>query len=189
VLTYYLKSKTLINLYTYCRNPTLRECEDETHIPKMGTWESSGTPKTSEFDCKGKNTLHWDIIYIIGKLLKCRCRKWACMSHLDICSTSYGKKKGRESNWQFDSQPLKVGNRPNPDACRGGGEWDTPLESSRQELQLCFRPHPNRRSEQKVIVSQSWGSPNRGSFEIPPWEYWDKKPFRCGCHGEAQRIL
>ncbi len=24
-------------------------------------------------------------------------------------------KKGRESNWQFDSRPLKVGNRPAPD--------------------------------------------------------------------------
>jgi hypothetical protein len=41
------------------------------------------------------------------------------MSHLDICSISYGKKKGRESNWQFDSRPLKVGNRPDPDAWRG----------------------------------------------------------------------
>jgi hypothetical protein len=39
------------------------------------------------------------------------------MSHLDICSTSYGKKKGRESKWQFDSRP-KVGNRPNANACR-----------------------------------------------------------------------
>jgi hypothetical protein len=34
------------------------------------------------------------------------------MSHLDICSPSYGQKKGRESNWQFDSRPQKVGNRP-----------------------------------------------------------------------------
>jgi hypothetical protein len=25
---------------------------------------------------------------------------------------SYGQKKGQESNWQFDSRPLKVGNRP-----------------------------------------------------------------------------
>jgi len=40
------------------------------------------------------------------------------MNHLDIYSTSYGKKKGRESNWQFDSQPLKVENRPDPDVCR-----------------------------------------------------------------------
>jgi len=41
-----------------CRNPTLRECEDETHTPEMGIWESFGTPETSEFDCKGENTLH-----------------------------------------------------------------------------------------------------------------------------------
>jgi hypothetical protein len=33
-------------------------------------------------------------------------------------STSYSKKKGRESNWQFDSWPLRVGNRPNPGACK-----------------------------------------------------------------------
>jgi hypothetical protein len=41
------------------------------------------------------------------------------MSHLEIYSTSYGKKKGRESNYQFDSRPLRVGNRLDPDACRG----------------------------------------------------------------------
>ncbi len=40
------------------------------------------------------------------------------MSHLDICSTSYGKKKGQESNCQFDSRPLKVENRPDPGVCR-----------------------------------------------------------------------
>jgi hypothetical protein len=30
----------------------------------------------------------------------------------DIWNTSYGQKKGRESNCQFDSRPQKVGNRP-----------------------------------------------------------------------------
>jgi len=44
--------------------------------------------------------------------LKCRCPKWPRLSHLDICNISYGRKKGRESNWQFDSRPQKVGNRP-----------------------------------------------------------------------------
>jgi len=34
---------------------------------------------------------------------------------LDIFRPSYGQKKGRESNWQFDSRPLKVENRPLPD--------------------------------------------------------------------------
>jgi hypothetical protein len=63
------------------------------------------------------------------------------------------------------------------------------LKSSWRKLQLCFRPHPNRRSEQRVMIIQSPGSPNRDSFEIPPRESQDKKPFGCGCRGEAQSVL
>jgi hypothetical protein len=84
----------------------------------MGTWEFARTPKTSEFDCTGQNTLHWGIFYTIRKLSKFRYRKWARMSHLDICNTSYDEKKVRESNWQFDFQPPKVENRPDPGVCR-----------------------------------------------------------------------
>ncbi len=40
------------------------------------------------------------------------------MSHWDICRTSYCKKKGWESNLQFDSRPPKVENRLDPDACK-----------------------------------------------------------------------
>ncbi len=50
--------------------------------------------------------------------MKRRCLKWARIAHLNIYNTSYGQKKGRESNWQFDSQPLKVRNRPDFLACR-----------------------------------------------------------------------
>jgi hypothetical protein len=32
-------------------------------------------------------------------------------------------KEGRESNWQFDSRPLKFGNRPVPDVCFGSATW------------------------------------------------------------------
>jgi hypothetical protein len=101
-----------------CRNPTLRECEDKTHTFEMGTWESSRTPETLELDCKGQKTSPWGVIHIIGKLPKCRCRKWPRMSHLDIYNTSYGQKKGWKSNWQFDSRPLKVGNWPDPGVFR-----------------------------------------------------------------------
>jgi hypothetical protein len=45
--------------------------------------------------------------------LERRCLKWAWMTHLDIKHISYGQKKGWESNWQFDYQPLKVKNCPN----------------------------------------------------------------------------
>jgi hypothetical protein len=53
------------------------------------------------------------------------------MGHLDIFSISYGKKKGRESNWQFDSRPLKVRNRPESDAFRSNAthRWKALKES------------------------------------------------------------
>jgi hypothetical protein len=89
-----------------CHNLTLKECKDETHTFEMGTWESSWTPEISKFDCKCQNTSHWNVLYLIGKLSKCKCRKWACMGHLDIYSTHYCKKKSQESNLQFDSRPL-----------------------------------------------------------------------------------
>jgi len=80
--------------------------------------ESRWTPKCSESDCKGQNLMAWRVIYIIGKLLKRKCLKWARITHLDIWNISYGQKKGRESNWQFDSRPLKVKNRPDFFVCK-----------------------------------------------------------------------
>jgi hypothetical protein len=111
--------------------PLFEEFEDDIHTPEMGTWESTRTPKTSKLDCRGQNTSHWGVLYIIEKIWKCRCRKWACMGHLDIRNTSYVQKKGRESNWQFDFWPLKAGNRPNPDVCRGSAthHWKAFKES------------------------------------------------------------
>ncbi len=90
-------------------------------LPKSGNLESSGTPKNLKFNFRGQNNLPLSVLYIIRKVLKCRCRKWPCMSRSNICSTSYGRKKGRKSNWQFDSWPLKVGNQPDPSVCR----WST----------------------------------------------------------------
>jgi hypothetical protein len=39
------------------------------------------------------------------------------------------------------------------------------------------------------MITQSPKSPNRDSFETPPWESRDKNPFECGCRREAQSIL
>jgi len=63
------------------------------------------------------------VLSVIGKVLKRRYRKWPCIRHLDICNPSYGQKKGRESNWQFDSRPLKVENRPLPDLRMESATW------------------------------------------------------------------
>jgi hypothetical protein len=81
-------------------------------LGKVGGLESAGTPECLELDRKAQNTSHWGFLSVIGKVLKRRYRKWPRIGHSDICSPSYGQKKGRESNWQFDSRPVKVGNRP-----------------------------------------------------------------------------
>jgi hypothetical protein len=67
---------------------------------QLPLWEmdSRWTPKTSEKDLRGQISMARGAIYIIGKLLKRRCLKWARIAHLDIWNTSYRQKKGRESN-------------------------------------------------------------------------------------------
>ncbi len=98
---------------------SVRECT--LTLPRqlpLGELESQWTPEISKSDCKGQNSSPRRVPYIIGNLLKRRCPKWARITHLDICNTSYGQKKGRESNWQFDSRPRKVRNQPDLLACR-----------------------------------------------------------------------
>ncbi len=63
------------------------------------------------------------------------------------------------------------------------------LESSRNELQDCFKPHPDWRSKQEVMDAQSPRSRTRDSFRTPPWESREKVPFGCSPHGELQRII
>jgi hypothetical protein len=95
---------------------SVRKCEGvNPHTPKaIPLWEmeSQWTPKTSESDFRGQNSLPCGVLYVIGKLLERKCLKWARITHLDIWNTSYGQKKGRKSNYQFDSRLEKVGNRP-----------------------------------------------------------------------------
>jgi hypothetical protein len=159
------------------------KCEGETHTPKSGKLESFGTPENSEPEFRGQISSHSIFLYVIGKVLKCRCPKWPRMSHLDICSPSYGQKKGRKSNCQFDSRPLKVRNRHLQQKC------DMALESFQRELQLWFKPRPDPHSGREVMNAQSPGSPNRDSFRTPLWESQEKEPFGCSLRAELQRIL
>jgi len=81
-------------------SPTLGKSED---------LESSGTSECLGFDSKAQNTSHWGVLGVVEKVLKRRYRKWPRIGHLNICRPSYGQKKGRESNWQFDSRHKKSG--------------------------------------------------------------------------------
>jgi hypothetical protein len=87
---------------------------------ELSLWEleSKWTPESLESNCKGQNPSVRKVLYIIEKLLEHKCLKWAHMTHLNIWNKNYGQKKGRESNWQFDSRPLKVRNQPDFLVCR-----------------------------------------------------------------------
>jgi hypothetical protein len=65
----------------------------------VGSWSPKWTFESSKCNSRGQNPLAWKVIYIIEKLLKRRCLKWVRIAHFDIWNTSYGQKKGRESNW------------------------------------------------------------------------------------------
>jgi len=69
------------------------------------------------------------------------------------------------------------------------GEVQHTFEKLSRRATKFFRSHPNRRSEQRVMIAQSLRSPNWDNFGTPPWESRDKKPFGCGCCGKAQSIL
>jgi hypothetical protein len=99
------------------------KCENATHTPKSGKMESFETPENSEDDLRGQISSPWCVLYINEKLLKLRCPKWPWIAYLDICSPSYGQNKGRQSNCQFDSRPLKVGNWPLPDVASRSATW------------------------------------------------------------------
>jgi hypothetical protein len=61
--------------------------------------ESRWTPKTSEGELKGQISMNCCALGTIEKILERTCLKWARIAHLDIWNTSYGQKKGQESNW------------------------------------------------------------------------------------------
>ncbi len=92
------------------------------HVGSWWEWSPKRILKTLESVLRGQNSMACCAFYINGRLLKCRCLKWARIVHLDIWNTSYGQKKARESNSRefasFDSRPLKVKNRPKILSCR-----------------------------------------------------------------------
>jgi hypothetical protein len=79
----------------------------------FGSLTFDGLPNFERKIAGGQNPLNYRIPYITQKLLEHRCLKWDRTIHLYISNTSYGQKNDQESNWQFDSQPLKVENSTN----------------------------------------------------------------------------
>jgi hypothetical protein len=73
-------------------------------------------------------------------------------------------KKGQESNLQFDFRPLKIKNRPNPDACRGNATRLVGKLSMRVTTLL-------QTSSQLEVLAKSY-NPAKW-WESKPWQFWD----------------
>jgi hypothetical protein len=171
----------------FVATPLWAKCEGEAHTPKSGNLESSETPKNSELELKGQNTSNWGVLGVIGKVLKCRCLKWPRIGHLDICSPSYGQKKGREWNCQFDSRPLKVGNRPLPDVCNRSAtrRWKALDESYKLGSKLV----PIRVRGEKLWTPKVPGVQTGTVSGLLLRSPGKKKSFGCSLRAELKRIL
>ncbi len=90
------------------------KCEDETHTPKSGNLESSGTPENSELHCRGQNTLYWGVLYTIEKVLKCRCPKWPRMTIWTSAAQVMGKRRAGSQIGNLTLDHKKSGIQPNP---------------------------------------------------------------------------
>jgi hypothetical protein len=169
----------------YVATPLWAKCEGEAHTPKSGNLESSGTPENSELKLKGQNTSHWGVLGVIEKVLKCRCLNWPHIGHLYIYSPSYGQKKGRESNWQFDSRPLKVKNRPLPDVRWQCETWR--WKALEESYNIGSDLAPIGLGSLEIWASKVLGL-QRGQFQdsfgTPTWESREKEPFGCSLGGE-----
>jgi hypothetical protein len=90
------------------------ECETHSHkwvralcLPNaLPLWELHlcRSPKCFEHWLKNQTSTILGLYNTIGKVLRCRCLKCPLIVHLDLICMNYDQKKGRESNWEFDSQ-------------------------------------------------------------------------------------
>jgi hypothetical protein len=97
-----------------CRNPTLRQVWGwNSHSPKSGNLESAGTPENSKLDCRGQNTLPWNVIISLERSWSVDVENGLACTILTSAAQVMVERRAGSQNWQFNSQPLKVGNRPN----------------------------------------------------------------------------
>jgi hypothetical protein len=182
-----MKPRSHISCYRECR----RVWGNEPTHSQLGLplWElrSRWTLKFSKSDFKGQNSLDWKVIYTIENLLRRRCLQWACMTHLGTWNINYGQKKGLDSSCQFDSQPLKVKNRPDLLLCRSHATYRWKVLDEGYNFASDLTSIEGLQKE--LWASKVAGIPILGILGLPTWESRDKMTFGCKPCGQAHRIL
>jgi hypothetical protein len=137
--------------------------------------ESWWTFESSENYYKGQNPLDWRVFYIIRKFLKHKCLKWLTWFIWTLLKKVMAKRRARSqicqfgfrvydlrSNWQIWLPTIKSQKSPLFPCLQVA--CNISLKISWWGLQLCFKPHFDRRSAHKVMRPQSCESPNFGNF-------------------------
>ncbi len=180
-----MKSFVYILNIVYVATPLWRSVKMTLTLPKWGLGSPLGLPKTQS-SIAGAKTPRLEVLFIMLE------RSWSVdvenglawaiqTSAAQVC-TNEGS--GVKLTVWLSTTKNRESTRPRCVQVK----CDTSLESFQGELQVCFRLHPNQRSEQGVMSCQSPGSPNWDNFGTP-WESREKVPFWCRCGGVTQRIL
>jgi hypothetical protein len=92
-----------------CRNPTWTKCGGEAqHLEKVRIWSPPGLPNVQSSTTRGKTSR-------IGVFLVSLERSWNVDIENSLALAIRTSATQVMGNWQFDSRPLKVGNRPLPE--------------------------------------------------------------------------
>jgi hypothetical protein len=136
-----------------------------THTLPNVLWEleSLWSSESSKKYFKGQNSVNKRFSYTIGKLLKGRCLKWACMTHFEYLKHMWWPKKGSGVKCQFDSRPLKVKNRPEINAWRWRAIYCWKDLDEGYNFSLDFTSIEGLK---KIMAFQSVGSPNFGNSQL-----------------------
>jgi len=142
-------------------------------------------PEILKSDFRGQNSMACGILYIIRNFLEVRCL--ARIAHLDIWNTSYGQKKGRESNCQFDSRPEKVRNWPDLLGYRQRATYRWKALDKNYNFALDC-------TSIRGLLAKLWGSkvtgvPASAISRLPHESPGREKLFGCGLREELQSIL
>jgi hypothetical protein len=148
----------------FVATPLWGKCEDETHTPKSGNLKSSGTLKNLELDFKGQNTSHWGVLCTLERSWSVDVKNGLAWAIWTSTTQVMVERRARSQTAKLAIWLLTTKSQESNHSRFVHVECDTLLEISWRELQLCFRPHPNRRSELGVMSSQSPGSPNQDNF-------------------------
>jgi hypothetical protein len=162
-------------------SPTLR---------KVGSWSPPGLPNVRSSTERGKTPRLGVFLVSLERSRSVNVQNGLALVIWTSAAPSYGQKKGRESNWQFDSRPLKVGSRPVPDVRSESAtrRWKALFESYKIGSDLVAT---RGRGKELWLFKVPGVQPGhiRDNFGTPFRESRENVTFGCHSRGVTQSIL